>query len=450
MKQALIVAMELILPCLILAFLYKYEPLISHSTLTELPLTLDGLDPKGYSTLIIPGFLFSAIGCSSTGTFATNIMPFKMKCSLIAIHIAIVAVSYLSVKSITDSVGSIISYHCLDVIILIIGYLGWQISKHFVRYSFDPKVRYPRAHQVTEREDGESKSKMNTFVTSTLLPIALTLSYLFVLIPNFASAPAWGQCLLRTFAHPFVKGQSDMRQRDAYATKDFDLTVKAMSGDMFPMECVWSTAGRFMMVSNAGKSYGWYLVTLIALSYMEWFMRVNAEAIKYRLNKFLYNKPPLTGKALKNYRLAEACSQSQDNGVELGAIVLTGLSYFALYNQRGALGLGFGAERPELVTLLLVVIGLQLLVETITDTVTTSQLIEHGVFVHLYYEPCFEDGVVTPHSKTMKLAESFSFAVGLLASLLFFRIAAIPVYCRDEDVCSCSFYETVLDQICDE
>ena len=189
---------------------------------------------------------------------------------------------------------------------------------------------------------------------------------------------------------------------------------------MFAMECVWATAGRYMMVASAETSVGWFIITLIAAGYMEWFMRINAEAIKNNVNRIMYGKPPLTGRALKNYRIAEACSQAQDNAVELGAIVITGLSFYALFPMRGALGLGFGDVQPDLSHLLLVVIGLQLLIEMATDTVTSAQVSTTCTVFVLLKLACLMLQFVRFLHHQRKYSNT------LLVSLLFFSLLLTP------------------------
>ena len=94
------------------------------------------------------------------------------------------------------------------------------------------------------------------------------------------------------------------------------------------------------------------------------------------------------------------------------------------------------------------VIALQLAVEVPTDVVATAQLIDDGLNVHKYYDDVEEDGVITPHTLGMKIGESLSFGLGLNATLLFFRIAPIPVFCTSGDVCSCWFYKDELEKLC--
>jgi len=111
------------------------------------------------------------------------------------------------------------------------------------------------------------------------------------------------------------------------------------------------------------------------------------------------------------------------------------------------LGLGFGDALPSK-SAILKVIALQLAVEVRTDVVTTAQLIDDGLNVHKYYDDVDEDGVITPHTLGMKIGDSACFGLGLNATLLFFRIAPIPVFCSSGDVCSCSFYKDELEKLC--
>ena len=93
----------------------------------------------------------------------------------------------------------------------------------------------------------------------------------------------------------------------------------------------------------------------------------------------------ITGQALDNYRIAEAASQAQDDAVEKGAIILVGAVQLLLFDQRAALGLGFGAVLPSK-RAIMKVIALQLAVEVPTDIITTAQLIGDGLNVHKYYK----------------------------------------------------------------
>ena len=233
-----------------------------------------------------------------------------------------------------------------------------------------------------------------------------------------------------------MKHQSDMRQRNAFATKEFDDTVKRMCMDMFAMEAVYSLSGRFLMTSGAGKSYGWYLASLICTAYMEFFMRVNAEAITNRLRGKKLG--PLTGQDLGRYRIASACSQAQDDAVEQAACLITGAVMLTMWKQKASLNLGFGGNALTLQQLF-IVSGLQLLVEIPTDVVTTAMIIDNGILVHEYYSDVEENGVITPHTWLMKLNESCCLMLGLFLVLVFFRIAPIPGWCSSDDLCSCSF-----------
>ena len=267
-----------------------------------------------------------------------------------------------------------------------------------------------------------------------LLPV---LVYMFILLPAFASSPPPVQFVLRVFGHSFMKSQSDIRQRDAFALKKFDETVKRKCVDMFAMESVYCLAGRFLMTSGAGSSYGWYLASLLCSAYLEFFVRVNSESLEYHFRKA--NKlGPLTGNDLANYRIAEACSQAQDDSVEQAACMITGAVMLSMWKQRAALNLGFGAS-PLSVLGIFIVSGLQLLVEIPTDIFVTAIVIDHGLLVHEYYNDVEENGVVTPHTLMMKVNESCCLMLGLFAVLIFFRIAPIPGWCSSNDLCSCSF-----------
>jgi len=274
--------------------------------------------------------------------------------------------------------------------------------------------------------------------------MVLTMFYMFVLIPSFQSCSPAAQTMIRIFGHSFIKSQSDVRQRDNFATGKFESTVKVKCNGMFPMECIWATAGRFLV--SAGNAGFLLFVTLGGVSVMEWNTRVNAECLEGAYLQLL-GQPLLTGQALDNYRIAEAASQAQDDAVEQGSIIIVGAVQLFLFDQRAALGLGFGDSLPSK-SAILKVIGLQLAVEVPTDVVTTAQLIDDGLNVHKYYDDVDEDGVITPHTLGMKIGESASFGLGLNAALLFFRIAPIPVFCSSGDVCSCSFYKKELEKLC--
>jgi hypothetical protein len=270
---------------------------------------------------------------------------------------------------------------------------------------------------------------------------------MFVLIASFQSCSAPIKSLIRVFGHTFIKGQSDIRQRDGFASDGFVSTVKAECIVMYAMESVWAIAGRFLITSSAGQDYNWYLFTLFGMSYMEWFMRVNAESLEYLWLVYIQGKPPLTRISLDRYRIAETCSQAQDDAVEQGAIIIVGAIRLFLFSQRAALGLGMGSTAPTIASMLWVV-GTQLAVEIPTDIITTAQLIEDGFNVHEYYQDCDEDGVITPHNFMMKVNESCCFGFGTWVALVFFRIAPIPVFCSNSDICSCSFYHNELAAFC--
>ena len=216
-------------------------------------------------------------------------------------------------------------------------------------------------------------------------------------------------------------------------------TVKAQCQSMFPMECIWSIAGRFLVTSSAGH-LGWYSATLVGASYMEFFMRINSEPLEGMWLEYISGLPPLTGQALTNYRLAESCNQAQDDAVEQGAIILTaGVQYF-LYTQQAAVSLGFFGNPEPTLNRVLKIAGTQLAAEIPTDIVTTAQLIDGGLNVHTYYDDIDEDGVITPHTVMMKIGEMFSFQLALGAMIMFFRIAPIPGFCIAADICKCVIY----------
>ena len=260
--------------------------------------------------------------------------------------------------------------------------------------------------------------------------------YMFVFLPGFASCSPPFQFVLRVVGHTFIKHRSDMKQQTAFATKKFDRSVKNMCTDMFAMESVYSLSGRFLMTSGAGKSYGWYIASLLCTAYMEFFMKVNSESINNRLRGKKLG--PLTGQDLISYRIASACSQAQDDAVEQAACLITGAVMLSMWQQRAALNLGFGNSELTLPHLF-VVSGLQLLVEIPTDVITTAMIIDNGILVHEYYSDVEENGVITPHTWMMKLYESCCLMLGLFAVLVFFRIAPIPGWCSSDDLCSCSF-----------
>ena len=271
--------------------------------------------------------------------------------------------------------------------------------------------------------------------------------YLFVIIPSFQSSSSLVQCIIRVFGHTFIKGQSDVRQRDGFARNKQSKTAKAACGNMFAMECVWAIAGRFL-ISGAVGSYNWYLLTLLSTAYMEWFMRVNSEPLEYLWLVYISGLPPLTGRSLNNFRIAEACSQAQDDAVEQGAIVIVGVVQLLLFNQRSALGLGLVSDVAPAFADLIMVIGMQLAIEIPTDILTTAQLVEDGLNLHEYYRECEEDSVITQHTLMHKVNESCCFGLGLFASMLFFRIAPIPLFCDSGNICSCSFYQNELAKLC--
>ena len=65
-----------------------------------------------------------------------------------------------------------------------------------------------------------------------------------------------------------------------------------------------------------------------------------------------------------------------------------------------------------------------------------------------YYNECDEDGVVTPHTFMMKVAESYSFSLGFFASMMFFRDAPIVGFCGGANICTCVFDFEAVKVLC--
>ena len=76
-------------------------------------------------------------------------------------------------------------------------------------------------------------------------------------------------------------------------------------------------------------------------------------------------------------------------------------------------------------------VGTQLLIEIPTDVITTTNIIETGINVDSYYSDVEGDGVVTPHDNWSKLNE--------VCCVVFFRVAPLPIFCREASLCSCAF-----------
>ena len=406
------------------------------------------MDPVGYTSIIVPSTLAWAMSCSFAAQHDSYFVPHRMNFELIAGFVAILSVCSGSVWFFSELMGSSVSFFVVDIPHIAVGYVLWQLYIFRTSKKYKPKLRHPRVNQAfgsdPDAESLNNSAKRNTLITSTLIPMVLTTMYMFVLIPSFQSFSPLFQTMIRIFGHSTIKSQSDVRQRDGFATGIFKSTVKLNCQSMFPMECIWAIAGRFLI--SAGNPGFWLVVTLVGVSGMEWSMRVNAECLEGAYLQLL-GQPLLTGQALDNYRIAEAASQAQDDAVEQGAIMIVGAVQLLLVDQRAALGLGLGAVAPAKAKIVSVV-ALQLAVEVPTDVVTTAQLIDDGLNVHKYYDDVDEDGVITPHTLPMKIGESFSFGMGLSATLMFFRIAPIPVFCTSGDVCSCSFYKEELAKLC--
>jgi hypothetical protein len=449
------------LPCFaILALIYFVEPFVKlDDHFVTLPSSPDGstpptavLDPVGYSSLVMTGTLAAMMGCSFAVTVGLHPTTCRMNVLMSLLYFALLATYFLAIHALAKSMAYKLSFYAIDVLLMVLLYLIWIIVKA-KKIQLGVGARYPRTNQVESVSGGgavdktrvESQTRHNGILLATLLPVALLGIYMFILIPAFATSPPPVQFVLRVFGHTFIKSQSDVRQRDGFATNTFHSTCKAMSVNMYAMESVFGIAGRFLMTAGAGSSYSWYCASLVCTAYMEWFMRVNAEALEYRFIKATKRKP-LEGMALRNYRVAEASSQAQDDAVEQAACLITGAMMIATWNQRAALNLGFGNEM--MLKELLVVSLLQLLVEIPTDVITTAQIIDDGILVHEYYMINVEDGVETPHSVTFKVVESCSLVFGMFTSLVFFRISPIPGWCGTDDLCSCSFVGEQLRELC--
>ena len=84
-------------------------------------------------------------------------------------------------------------------------------------------------------------------------------------------------------------------------------------------------------------------------------------------------------------------------------------------------------------------VGTQVLVETPTDVVTTATIIETGLNVDAYYSDVEEDGVVTPHDNWAKLNEVCCVVFSVFVACALFRVAPLPIFCREASLCSCAF-----------
>ena len=240
------------------------------------------MDPVGYTSVIIPSMVAWAMACSFTGRLSSRFYSRRAILELLAVYIVILSVCYFSIRFFSELMGSNTSFFVVDIPHIALFYVLWQTFCFRTNKTYQPKVRYERINQVGGNDLGgeslDDAARKANFILAILLPMVLTIFYMFVLIPSFQSCPPHVQTMLRIFGHTFIKSQSDVRQRDAIATGTFLLTVKLECNAMFPMECIWATAGRFLI--SAGNNDGWLLVTLVGVFVMEWSMRVNAECLE--------------------------------------------------------------------------------------------------------------------------------------------------------------------------
>jgi len=269
------------------------------------------IDPVGFNTVVFTGVVVGPMLCSWTATnFAQHIPPchnmflLSSLSSLGGIGAAVCFVLHF----ITTELGLKVPFYFLDLLCVIFFYFLWQRVKYKVAGTF--AHNYPRKSNLIngqtsaselDKKKADKESYVHTVVFNTLMPISLLVVYMLILIPSFASASPPVQFLLRCVGHTWIKGQQDMRQRDAIANGKFQSTVKAASLNMFVMEAVYSLLGRFLVSSSANSSTGWYFATILTTSYMEFFSRVNAEAIKCFFRVCIHKTGPLTGRELQNY-----------------------------------------------------------------------------------------------------------------------------------------------------
>ena len=199
------------------------------------------LDPVGYSSVVFTGLLAWAMACSFSSTYANSIISPKVLCMLIAIYVSIVAACFLSVTFFAGFMEEDISFYVVDIPHVAVGYILWQVFHGKVNKIKGVKVRYERVRQVgggASLLQSKEAAKIYQVVFTVILPMVLGFVYLFVIIPSFQSSSSLVQCIIRVFGHTFIKGQSDVRQRDGFARNKQSKTVKAACGNMFAMECV--------------------------------------------------------------------------------------------------------------------------------------------------------------------------------------------------------------------
>ena len=451
------------------AGLFKVEPLVTAGSPPS-------LNPVNFVTFVNTGAISFAILSSYLAWHDKGLLPLRLSLQLFAAFIVLTTTYFFVMLAVTRVMGFGSIFYFVDVLLMILLYVMWQLGCGFVGGSVPP--RYPRVKQAVQLveatthkmdaaaaaaadgdddDDDDTKKKArskisfwNNFLFSTLIPLILLLFYSFILIPSFSSCSPMAQFVIRIIGHTLIKSQASTRQRDGFATAEFAESVKSMSVNMFAMSAVWSIAGRFLLTALAvsGKSTKpWYVAAVVLSSYLEWFQNVNAESIGYFFRVYLLHVPPLQGQALLNYRIAEASQQAQGDAIEIAGIIITGGVFLALYGQRHAVGLGFKGGPPN-ATKLLLGAGLQLACELPTDILITGQLLEDGLLVDEYYKDCFEDGVVTKHTLWTKLTESSGLLFAMFTVLVIFRVAPIPGFCASADICSCSFYSEVVVNLC--
>ena len=222
----------LVFPTLeVLFLLMVYEPFVK-----EVPLDSEGIeeegtlvtaiDPVGFNTVVWTGSLISAMMCSWTShNFGKRVPPCNNIVLLSSIA-GIGTVMYFTMHSITTELGFKVPFLFLDILCSVFLYFLWLGVKHKVAGNLE--LKHPRKSNLitaTHKKKAAKESHDNLLV-STLLPISLITVYMLVLIPTFASASPPVQFLLRCVGHTWIKGQQDMRQRDAFANGNFSQTVK--------------------------------------------------------------------------------------------------------------------------------------------------------------------------------------------------------------------------------
>ena len=418
-----------------LLLMMVYEPFVKEVPLdtnveTE-GLLVTAIDPVGFNTVVWTGALVGAMLCSWTSNNNSYEIPFFQNMVLLSALGGIGTAMYFAMHFITTKMGFKVNFYLIDILCTVFFYFLWQMIAHMSKAG--KLLKYPlKSNLITGQASTLDKNKTKNlalydFIFCVLLPLSLLGVYMLVLIPSFASASPPVQFFLRCVGHTFIKGQQDMRQRDSFANGEFPYTVKCASLDMFGMEAVYSLLGRFLVSSSANSSTGWYFATLLTTSYMEFFSRVNAEAIKCFFRVYIHKTGPLTGRKLQNYRIAEAASQAQADCLEQVAVFVASACLFALHSQKAAFNLGF-SQAPVTALRLVFLVGTQLLVEIPTDVVTTANIIETGLNVDSYYSDVEEDGVVTPHDKWAKLNEVCSVVFSVFVACALFRVAPLPIF----------------------